>query len=80
MDTIPPPGVGAVRLISDGMAPIPYGKLYVWTTLVRMECPGVSTGTHGGHPQKALRGAVPAPLCPVLGAILWEVVVKSSQT
>jgi hypothetical protein len=23
-------------------------------------------------PQKALRGGIPAPLCPVLGAILWE--------
>ena len=28
-------------------------------------------------PQKALRGVIPGPLCPVLGAILWEIVVKS---
>ena len=28
-------------------------------------------------PQKALRGGIPAPLCPVLGAILWGIVVKS---
>ena len=28
MNTIPPQGVGAVSLISDGMAPIPYGESY----------------------------------------------------
>ena len=33
-----------------------------------------------GGPQKALRGVIPAPLYPVLGAILWEIVVKSLQT
>jgi len=28
MNTIPPQGIGAVGLISDGMAPIPYGESY----------------------------------------------------
>jgi len=28
MNTIPPQGVGAVSLVSDGVAPIPYGELY----------------------------------------------------
>ena len=28
-------------------------------------------------PQKALRGVIPASLCPVLGAIFGEIVVKS---
>ena len=31
----------------------------------------------GSTPQKALCGVIPAPLCPVLGAILGEIVVKS---
>ena len=29
------------------------------------------------EPQKALRGVIPASLCLVLGAILWEIVVKN---
>jgi len=28
MNTIPPQGIGAVSLISEGIAPIPYGKSY----------------------------------------------------
>ena len=27
-------------------------------------------------PQKALRGVIPAPLCPALGAILWDFLSK----
>ena len=35
------------------------------------------TWLHGKRPQKALRGVIPAPLCPVLGAILRGIVVES---
>ena len=37
----------------------------------------ISASSTQPTPQKALRGVIPASLCLVLGAILWEIVVKS---